>query len=92
MKKIALIAAMTVAALPAFAQSGRIPTGANAGYAAYPTTTGSIGTALAPIFMPSADRPSINPAADGNANLLNRAVPNYGNVSGGYLNAQTPRY
>jgi len=87
MKKIALAAAMTFAALPAFAQSIVVP--ADRYTSEYPATTGSI--QAAPGFNPSAERPTINPAAEGNANLLNRPVPNYGNVSGGYRNALTPR-
>ena len=87
MKKIALAAAITLAALPAFAQSVLVP--ADRYTSEYPATTGSV--QMAPRLNPSAERPSLNPAADGNANLLNRPVPNYGNVSGGYLNAGTAR-
>lgn len=87
MKKIALAAAVTLAALPAFAQSTLVR--AERYTSGYPVTTGSIQPA--PRLNPSADHPSFNPAADGNANLLNRPLPNYGNVSGGYLNAGTLR-
>lgn len=33
-----------------------------------------------------------SPAAEGNANLLDRPVPDYGEVSGVYLKATTPRW
>lgn len=86
MKKIVLAAAITLAAVPAFAQS-IVP--AERYTSTYPAATGSIQPA--PGFSPATERPTINPAAEGNANLLNRPVPNYGQVSGAYRNALTPR-
>lgn len=88
MKKLLLVTAMTLVALPALAQVGP-------GYAPradvygrdYPETTGSLGLAPPAAALPrsSADTLSTDPAADGNARELTKPTQNYGNVSGGYL-------
>jgi hypothetical protein len=85
MKKIILAAVLSAAAFPALAQ-GAYQTAPVQGYLrGEPQTTGSLGNVPAPAPRSSADIISTDPAADGNANLLTRPSPNYGNVSGGYV-------
>jgi hypothetical protein len=90
MKKIVIALVALAAATPALAQPYRYGAAPGAPYAE-PDVTGSIVVPVpgyrvrhAPVPFTGAERYSLNPAADGNANLQAQAVPNYGGVSGGY--------
>lgn len=96
MKKIAVLSvAAALFAGPALAQTyygapaGVAPYGApHASRHADDITTGSIIPAPGPDIAPPQERFSLNPAADGNANMQTRQAPNFGNVSGGYQAAE----
>lgn len=96
MKKIAVLSvAAALLAGPALAQTYYDGPVRSAPYAtpyaspyADDITTGSIARAPGPDIAPSQERFSLNPAADGNANLMTRPSPNFGTVSGGYEAAE----
>jgi hypothetical protein len=96
MKKIAVLSvAAALLAGPALAQTyydGPVRSARyGAPYAAqHPDhiTTGSIIPAPGPDIAPPQERFSLNPAADGNANMQTRQAPNFGTVSGGYEAAE----